>query len=196
VAATLRLKAVRGKRQPAPTVFFVTDPDRTPDPAVVAKRLPRGTGVIFRGFGRPGAERTAAALAAIARARGLVLLIGADERLAYNVGARGVHLPERDLGRARGIRARHPNWLITGAAHSPIAVARAKRSGIDAVLLSTAFSSNSASASLPLGPVRLALIVKGAHVPVIALGGVTGRTSKRLIGTGVWGLAAVDGLSS
>jgi thiamine-phosphate pyrophosphorylase len=94
------------------------------------------------------------------------------------------------------IRAHHPNWLITGAAHSPIAVARAKRSGVDAVLLSTAFSSNSASASLPLGPVRLALIVKGAHVPVIALGGVTGRTSKRLIGTGVWGLAAVDGLSS
>jgi thiamine-phosphate pyrophosphorylase len=177
-------------------VFFVTDPDRTPNPAAMAERLPRGTGVIFRGFGRPGAEATAAALAAIARRRGLVLLIGADERLAHRVGAGGLHLPERDLDRAGAIRARHPHWLITGAAHSPVAVARAKRAGVDAVLLSTAFSSASASASLPLGPVKLALIVKGAGLPVIALGGVNGGTAKRLIGSGVWGLAAVVGLSS
>ncbi len=195
VAATLRLKGVRGKRRPAPRVFFVTDPDRTPDPAAAAERLPRGTGVIFRGFGRPGAEHTASALAAIARARGLVLLVGADERLAYKAGAGGLHLPERDLGRARMIRRRHPNWLITGAAHSPMAVARAKRAGVDAVLLSTAFCSNSPSASRPLGPLRLALIARGARLPIIALGGVTGLTAKRLIGLGVWGLAAVDGLS-
>jgi thiamine-phosphate pyrophosphorylase len=177
-------------------VFFVTDPDRTPDPAAVAERLPRGAGVIFRGFGRPGAERTASALASIARARGLVLLIGADEQLAYNVGAGGLHLPERDLRRVRLIRARHPNWLITCAAHSSLAVARAKAAGADAVLLSTTFSSNSASARPPLGPVRLGLIVKGANLPVIALGGVTGRTAKQLIGLGVWGLAAVEGLAS
>jgi thiamine-phosphate pyrophosphorylase len=175
-------------------VFFVTDPDRTPDPAGIAERLPRGAGVIFRGFGRPGAEGKAAALARIAGRRGLVLLIGADEAMAARVGAQGVHLPERDLARAPSIRRRHPTWLITGAAHSSLALARAKRAGLDAALLSTAFPSLSPSAGRALGPVRLAGLARGAGLPVIALGGVNGATAKRLVGTGVYGFAAVEGL--
>lgn len=176
-------------------VFFVTDPERTPDPVRIAETLPRGCGMIFRGFGRPEAAATALALAKMARRRGLVLLIGQDEALAARVGAAGVHLPERDLGRASSIRQRHPGWLITGAIHSARALAFAGRAGLDAVLLSTAFDSRSPSARPPLGPIRLALLVRGAGVPVIALGGVNGRTAKRLAGTGVSGFAAVDGLS-
>jgi len=176
-------------------VFFVTDPDRTPDPLAVAARLPHGTGVIFRGFGRPDAEATALALARLARRRGLVLLIGRDEALSARVGAAGVHLPERDLWRARAIRARHPGWLISGAAHSPWALATARRMGLDVALLSTAFASNSPSAKRPLRPVRLAAMARGAGLAVVALGGVNGRTAKRLVGTGVVGFAAVQGLT-
>ncbi len=194
-AVTLGLKARRGKiGAKLPTVFFVTDPDRTPDLVRIAEGLPRGTGVIFRGFGRAGANRVAKALAKTAARRGLILLIGADERLAAKIDAKGVHLPERDLWRAPSIRARHSDWMITGAAHSPSALRKAKRAGLDAVLLSTAFASRSPTAGHPLGPVRLAIAVQGARSPVVALGGVNGRTAKRLIGTGAQGFAAVDGL--
>jgi thiamine-phosphate pyrophosphorylase len=176
-------------------VFFVTDPDRTQDPFAVATRLPRGTGVIFRGFGRSDAEAEALALSQLARRRGLVLLIGQDDVLAARVGAAGVHLPERDLWRGRLIRRRHPAWLITGAAHSPMALATACRVGLDVALISTVFASHSPSATQPLGPVRLAAMVRGGGVAVAALGGVNGRTAKRLIGTGVTGFAAVEGVS-
>ncbi len=175
-------------------MFFVTDPDRTPDPVRIAAALPRGTGVIFRGFGRPDAETTAKALARIARARGLVLLIGADAAMAARVGADGVHLPERLLGAARRIKARRPRWIVTCAAHSEAALARARRAGADAALLSVVFPSRSPSAGRPIGPVRLAILARRAPLPVIALGGVNGRTAKRLIGTGVHGFAAVEGL--
>jgi thiamine-phosphate pyrophosphorylase len=194
-AATLGLKARRGKGgKRVPTVFFVTDPDRTPDPLSIARRLPRGAGVIFRGFGRPDAERTAEALAVIARRRGLLLLVGADAALARRIGAGGVHLPERDVRRAPAIRQRHPRWIVTGAAHSARALRRARIAELDAAMLSAAFASRSPTAGPPLGPIRLAVAARGAGLPVIALGGVSGRTAKRLIGTGVSGFAVVEGL--
>ena len=194
-AATLGLKARRGKAGGRlPTVFFVTDPDRVPDPVSIARSLPRGAGVIFRGFGREAAEETAAALAAIARRRGLLLLIGADVAMAKRTGAGGVHLPERDIQKAPLIRRRHPLFIITGAAHSPRALRKAGAARLEAVLLSTAFASRSPTAGRPLGPIRLAIAARGSRLPVFALGGVKGRTAKRLIGTGVAGFAAVDGL--
>ena len=197
-ARTLKRMRPREKRKvgkaraPRPAVFFVTDPDRTPDPVAVAARLPAGTGVIFRGFGRPDAEATARALAKVARVRRLILLIGADPVLAIKVGAAGVHLPERDLGLLRRIRAHHPQWIITVAAHSPWALARAKTVGADAALYSAIFPSRSASAGAPLGPTRLGLMLGGSGVPVYALGGVNGATAARLIGTGAAGFAAVE----
>jgi thiamine-phosphate pyrophosphorylase len=183
--------AVKGADLPA--AWFVTDPERTPDPVATAAQLARGCGVIFRGFGRPDAEATAARLAALARRRGLLLLIGADEALAAGVGAGGVHLPERDLWKAPRIRARHPGWIITGAAHSPLALQHARRAGLDAVLLSAVFPSHSPSAGKPIGTIKFALAVLGSRTPTIALGGVNARTAGRLVGTNAQGFAAVEG---
>jgi len=195
VAATLERTRLRGNpAQHLPTVFFITDPDRTLHPVTVAERLPRGTGVIFRTFGHAGSETVAFRLAETARRRGLILLIGADASMAARVGAHGVHLPERDLRLAPGIRQRRPDWLITGAAHSSRALIRAEASGVDAVLLSAIFPSNSPSAGRPIGPVRLALMARSIKTPVFALGGVNGRTAARLVGTGSSGFAAAEGL--
>jgi hypothetical protein len=62
-------------------------------------------------------------LRAIADARGLILLVGADVELAEAIGADGVHLPERLRDAAPGLRADRPNGLITLAAHDEGAVA-------------------------------------------------------------------------
>jgi thiamine-phosphate pyrophosphorylase len=178
-----------------PSLWLVTDPARLADPAAAAGRLPRGSAVIFRAFGAPDALATALAIAAVARRRGLVFLVGADARLAAAAGADGVHLPERLLGKAQGLRRARPGWLITGAAHGRAALIRAQRAGLDAVLVSTVFESRSPSAGPALGPVRFAALARSAGLPVIALGGVTAETAPRLIGTGASGLAAVEGLS-
>lgn len=160
------------------------------------RRLPPGAGVIYRAFGAPDALATARALARLARERGLMFLVGADERLAAASAAHGLHLPERMIGRAPSIRARRPGWLITAACHSEAALHRAARAGVDAALLSVAFASRSPSAGRPMGPVRFAALAGRAPLPVIALGGVNAATAPRLLASGAAGLAAVEGLSS
>src|SRR5262245_30814381 len=106
-----------------PPLLFLTDPLRTPDPLAVAKRLPRGAGVVFRHFGAANRLTLARQLSTICRRRGLVLLIGMDPALARRVRANGVHWPERCL--ARRFLARTPSLLVTAAAHSRRALARA-----------------------------------------------------------------------
>lgn len=190
-ATAAGLKRASRARKSLPPLLFFTDPERTPDIAAVAGRLPRGAGIVLRTFGhRDQAER----VAAIARRRGLILLIGADEALAANLGAQGVHLPERMTSAIPRLRARHPGWIITAAAHSPRAVRTAARLGADAVILSTVFESRSPSAGEPLGPLRLAAIARSSRAPVYALGGVNMKNARRLGATGVCGIAAIEGV--
>jgi thiamine-phosphate pyrophosphorylase len=183
---------VRGK--PLPRLVFFSEPSRTPDPAGVMARLPRGAGVVYRAFGAPDAVAQGRRLVRVARRRGLMLLAGADAGLAASIGADGVHLPERTAARARGLRRLRPHWIVTCAAHSPAAIVRARRAGADAVFVSPVFESASPSAGRPLGALRFAQMVRGARLPVFALGGVSAKTARRLAGLGAAGLAAVDAL--
>lgn len=181
--------------KPLPHLLFFTDPVRTPDPEQIAARLPTGSAIVFRPFGAPDAQARGRRLAAIARRRGLVLLAGADPRLARSIGADGVHLPERLAHRASALRRRHPGWIVTAAAHSLPAARRGLAGGADAVVLSPVFPSRSPSAGRPIGAMRLSRWVRAGASPAYALGGVSARTAVRLLDTGVIGLAAVDALA-
>jgi thiamine-phosphate pyrophosphorylase len=192
VACALNGRA--GLLKPFPPLFFVTDPRRTPDPAATAGRLPRGAGVIFRGFGAADAPEVGRALRAACDRAGLLLLVGQDADLALACGADGVHLPERALADAPSLRRRRPGWRLTGAAHGAQALARAAEYGLDAALLSPVFESASPSAGLALGVAGFAALVAGAALPVYALGGVTAETASALLGSGAAGIAAVDGI--
>ena len=153
--------------------------------------MPRGSGIVFRAFGSPDAEVRARRLLRIARRRGLKLLIGQDAGLAHRIGAHGVHLPERRAPGAGPLKRANPTWIVTSAAHS---LAAARRSCADAVVLSLAFPSQSGSAGLALGPIRLATRVRASGRAAYALGGINERTARRLLSSGVIGLAAVDGI--
>lgn len=173
---------------PIPSLFFFTDPARTPDPVSVARRLPRGTAVVYRHFGARERAQVARELATLCRSRGLLLLISADPELASRVGADGVHWPEARL------RPRHGEGLITAAAHSAHAISAAAAAGVDACVLSPIFPTRSDAQRKPLGLFRASQIARAASLPVIALGGVNAHTARDLIGRGFAGLAAVDAL--
>jgi len=130
--------------------------------------------------------RVARALRAIARTRDLKLLIAADEELAARVGADGVHWPHRLLPRARG------GGIVTTSAHDKDELAAAARFGADACVLSPVFPTRSDSAHEALGLSRASQLARAAHLPVIALGGVSTKTATRLSGRGFAGCAAVD----
>jgi thiamine-phosphate pyrophosphorylase len=180
----------RGLRKALPALLFFTDPARTPDPEAIAAQLPAGAAIVYRHFGAADAQARARRLQAIARARNLKLLIGRDAALAARIGADGVHLPERLAHRAAALKRAHPSWLVTSAAHS---LRAARASAADAVVISVALASNSASAGTALGPVRLAALVRAAGRPAYALGGINNKTARRLLDAGLVGLAAVDG---
>jgi thiamine monophosphate synthase len=186
-----RADAVCGPRGAWPVLFAFTDPQRTPDPAGLARSLPAGCGLVLRTFGREELERAAFDIAEIARANALTLLISADPELARRCGAHGVHWPQARL--ADAARHRTAFRLMSASAHSPAAARRAAAL-VDLVFVSPAFASQSPSAGRALGGFRMAAYARRTPAPIYALGGISARSVKRLKGLGLSGVAAIDGV--
>ena len=193
-AARLRPWLVRGK--PLPNLLFFTDPERTPDPEGVAERLPTGAAVVFRAFGAQDATKQGLRLREITTRRGLLLFVGADEVLAQEVEADGLHLPERLAADLPRLRAEHPDWLITIAAHHQAAAKAGAAAGADALVVSPIFPSHSPSAGAPLGVEGLKRIIEAVETPIYALGGIRADTVARLADTGIVGIAAVEAMNA
>lgn len=174
-----------------PPLLFLTDPERTPDPVTAATRLPAGSGIVFRHFGAADRGSVAAALAELCARRRLALLIAADPALALEVGADGVHWPEKTLSQASKWRARFR--LQTASAHSRTALIRASNAGMDAAIYSAVFPSHSPSAGAPRGPVRFRQISRNIQMPVYALGGVQAHNAHQI--ASIAGAASVSGFS-
>lgn len=190
-----RVSRARGRTGPnPPPLLFFTDPDRTPRPWETAARLPRGSGVVFRHFGRPDTRETAMRLREATSGRDGLLLIGLDAELAERVGADGVHLPERALDRAASLAKARPDWRLTGAAHSRAAL---EAPGLDALVLSPVFPAGGTSAvSAALGLKTFREWLEAARCPVYALGGIDSGNVHKLIGSGACGLAGVSGIQA
>lgn len=194
--------ALRRYNLPAgpPRLFLMTDDSRLADPRAAIARLPAGAGVVLRHYGAADRKALAQAIARLCRCRRLVLLVaGTDWRLAAAIGATGLHWPEgiarAGLGAAAlGWRRRRRRWL-TCAAHSRAALARARALGADAAMVSPVFPTASHPGAPGIGPLRLRLWAGQAGLPVVALGGITASSWKRLGHRAAWGAAAIGGLT-
>jgi len=152
------------------------------------KALPRGSGFIYRHYHLPGPQRLARfrKLARLARARGHMVVLADSALTAREWGAHGVY------GAPLALWPRAKSLVTLATAHSLRELAQAGRKGADAVLLSPAFATRSHPGAAALGPVRWRLLALRAPVPVIALGGMTRATARRLCWPR-W--AAIDGLT-
>ncbi len=157
-------------------MWLFTDARRQRDPRAAVARLPRGlAGVVLRHDNEPGRAALGRALARICRARRLALVVAGDARLAAALRA-GVHLRG---GRWPGL-VRPRRGLVTSSAHSRLELLRAGRAGAALAFLSPAFATASHPDATALGPVRWAVLARRARVPVLALGGITGDSARRL----------------
>jgi thiamine-phosphate pyrophosphorylase len=127
-----------------------------------------------------------------------VLLVAGDGRAALRFRA-GLHVPDRRPAAgllpfllARRRRPRRPPPLLA-AAHGRRGIARARRLGADAVVLSPA-SPPPATRRGGARPLRWAALARRAGRPAVALGGVRGDNARRLPAWAA-GFAAVGGLS-
>jgi len=183
----------------APSILLVTDEIRLPDPLEAMGILPPGAGVLLRHYGTDQRRNMAKAVAALARRRRLVLIVAGDWRLAAELGAEGLHLPE---GLARhGLLAGALGWvrrrrrLLLIACHGAMALGRARNLEADAALLSPVFPTASHPGAACIGPVRFGLWARRAGLPIIALGGMSKRHLRRLPRGTAAGMAAIGSLS-
>jgi thiamine-phosphate pyrophosphorylase len=176
------------RKKPLPRLWLITDErnDARLDAALAA--LPHGLGVIYRHYHLADAARLARfrALRRAARARGHVVVLADSALTAREWGADGIY------GAPRALVPRRAGLLHLATVHNPREIALANRLGADAVLLSPVFATRSHPGGSSLGSVRFRLMARLAHVPVIALGGMTPARARALRWE-AW--AAIDGLS-
>ena len=72
---------------------------------------------------RARAKRWRGSCGPICAARRIKLLIADDPGLALRMRADGVHLPQRRASKIAALKALHPRWLVTAAAHDDAAPA-------------------------------------------------------------------------
>lgn len=191
---SLRLNRRAGHFGRLPGVILLTDATRLVDPLPAAAALPKGSGIILRHYGVAGREALGQELMALCRRRGLALLVAGDGRLAWRLGAHGIHLPEWQVRRPP-VLPRKPGWLITAAAHSQSSLQQASQRGVDAVLLSPVFPTASHPGAASLGALRFSAMARHGPLPIYALGGITAGNAARLTNSGAAGIAAISGLA-
>lgn len=182
-----------------PRLWLMTD-ERIGDALLPAVRqLPPGSGVVFRHYTLPPAERRAlfGAVQQLCGKRSHMLLLAGSAKLARRWGADGAH------GRTRG--------CLSSPVHNMRERIAAQRRGAKITFVSPVFATRSHPGSPVLGRVRFGQLIlkrpraisnvdthqrsQRSHEIVIALGGMTGKKAYSLRGFNVHGWAAIDGLT-
>ncbi|NOW45680.1 thiamine-phosphate pyrophosphorylase [Novosphingobium sp. SG751A] len=161
---------------PLPRLWLISDARNDGVLERALRRMPRGSGLIYRHYHLPEAERQARfrALARIARGRGMAVVLAGDAAMARRWGADGAYGAGQALATAHSLRELR---RVRGSA---------------GVLLSPVFPTRSHPGAPVLGAVRFRLLAARSLVPVIALGGMNRRRARSL----KWPRwAAIDGLS-
>jgi len=174
-----------------PSLFFLTDAARTPDPISVVRNLPAATAAILRHYTDNHRYTLARDLAHECRKRRLLFLVAGSECLARDVHADGVHLPEWQIPRIEAYRRQGRLRFLTASAHTIPSLIKAGEFGASAAFASPVFGTASHPGRPHLGVTNLARFARISTVPVYALGGISHRNSKRLLKTGVAGIAAI-----
>jgi thiamine-phosphate pyrophosphorylase len=178
------------KGQPLPTLWMMSD-ERMGDGFLTAlARMPKGSGLIFRHYATPAAERRALFDAArrIARARRLVVMLAGS-------------IQHATAWRADGVHGRHkhpaPRFLLhTMPVHNRREMRVAETRGVDLLFISPVFPTRSHPGARTLGRRGLKQLAQHAKSPVIALGGMTAHHFKSLKSNNIIGWAAIDGLTT
>lgn len=145
-------------------------------------------GFVYRHYHLPPQQRLARfnRLATLARTKGHLVILSDSTLTAREWGADGVY------GAPLSIYPKRRDLIAIATAHDMQEIARANRVAADAVMLSPVFPTHSHPGGKVLGTTRFRTLAYHAQMPVIALGGMTQTTARRL-GWGCW--AAIDGLS-
>ncbi|KWV91582.1 thiamine phosphate synthase [Erythrobacter sp. YT30] len=183
-----RYKAAMRRDQSLPKIWLISDERNDAMLEGALKRMPRGSGFIYRHYhlDDPGRFDRFQSLRRVAEARGQTIILSDSGLTAREWGAHGTYGPPR----ANWPRRRELIHLAT--VHDMRELRLANSLGSDAALISPVFPTRSHSDGHVLGAVRFLHLARHALMPVIALGGMD-RHRASFLGWDRW--AAIDGLS-
>lgn len=183
-----RYRASVERLKPLPALWLISDQRNDAGLEGTLRRLPRGSGFIYRHYhlGDPERWQRFRDLRRVAIACGHLVILSDSALTATEWGADGIYGP------ARSLYPRRRELLSLATAHDLGEIGLANRLGADAVLLSPVFPTRSHPGSKVLGPAKFRLLARHSKVPVIALGGMDAGKVRSL----QWPRwAAIDGLS-
>jgi thiamine-phosphate pyrophosphorylase len=187
-------KALRmGRAAGVPTLIFMTDSTRVPDPVRVCMSLPAGSIIICRDYNHIDRVGLAERLRRITRVQHQLLLVAGDASLAHQVDADGMHLPGYMLNSPPNLAAFS---LVTAACHDRRSLVRAERLAVDFALVSPVFRTDSHPGAATLGIHRLARLAAVSKVPLVALGGITAKNAAQLRPLKLAGIAAIGAFAA
>lgn len=191
-AAARALKRASGIADAPFTLAFLTDRRRLQRPEPILRALPAGAAVIYRDYDDPRRARVARRYAEICRRRRVLFIVAGDAGLARAIGADGLHLPARLLGR----RPEAGGLILSASCHNEAELARAASIGAAIALVSPVFATQSHPDTEHLGAMRFKALAAASPLPVLALGGVDERNARLVAGRNVAGLGAIGAFSS
>ena len=170
-----------------PRIWLMTDPRLGERLLSAVRRLPAGSGVIFRHYDlEPKARRTLfRQVARICRQRGHLLFLAGSEGLARHWHADGFH--------GRQGKRRQSGFLHSAGIHNARELAEAKRCGADILFISPLYETRSHPGARALGVTafrRLALLRGDAAI--VALGGMSAARARMQDKRVMHGWAAID----
>lgn len=179
-----------------PTEYALSNAGEVGDEAFVAalgRRLAQGLRLVQlreRTMPRERLAPLAATVVSMVRGAGGIVLVNADEALAREAGAHGVHLT---AARLAAIDARPAFEWVGASVHTSAELRRAERLGVDLAVLGPVHPTPTHSGALPLGWDGFERIARDAAIPVFAIGGLAATDLERAWTHGAHGVAMIRG---
>ena len=185
-------KSKLGTDKNLPIMFFFTDRKRIGDVCAVVETLPKNTAIIIREYDLSFDDRYifAQKISALAKQKGLKILVGKDWELAKKLAADGVHFS--DLDQDFMIPKNHQNMILSYSCHHSSSIQKAEKLNADLVFYSPIFASKSHLDEKPAGVDKLRQFVAKSSLPTYALGGINEENIRLLTNTGIAGIGGIS----
>lgn len=125
------------------------------------------------------------------------LFINTNVKVAVDVGAAGVHLPDTDMSITEVKEQVDDDIMIGCSIHGVDSAKNRENEGADFLTYSPIYQTASKPAYGPaVGLANLKLLVKHVKLPVFALGGITPARVSECLKAGAFGVAVMSGIMS
>lgn len=121
-------------------------------------------------------------------------IVNDNVELAKSIGADGVHIGQSDMELTRAREMLGQDAIIGVTAKTVEQAKAAEAGGADYLGSGAVFGSSTKLDAKPMDHALLQEICESVHIPVVAIGGITGENVMKLTGRGMAGVAVVSGI--